>query len=161
MNFKDRLFCHYYCTYQNEKEAAKKANILEKKAFKLLNKPEIQQEIKKIKTQIDNNQLMHLATTALKRLIFCNPNDTLILAIKNDQLSELEIENLNLFQISELKKQKDGSLEIKFFDKLKAINCLIEIANQLNNLNQTNNFLNALNSSSKTQTTIENETKKR
>lgn len=161
MNFKDMLFCRHYCKCQNEEEAAKKANISEKKAVKLLQDPNFQQKIKKIENQNDNNQLRHWAITALQRLIFCSPNDTLTLALKNDQLNESQIENLNLFQIAEFKKQKDGSLEFKFFNKLEAINCLIEIMNNLNNLNQTNNFLNALNSSSKTQTTAENETNNR
>lgn len=151
MTLKEKLFCQFYSTYQIPKEAAIKAGfakaIAEKKANKLLNKPEIKQEIKRLKNEIDNQQLVCWATTVLKRIIFNVPNDAITLALKNEQIAENQIENLNLFPISEFKKFKDGSMEIKFIDKLKAINCLIELANGLQNSNEANNFINALTNS--------------
>lgn len=43
---------------------------------------------------------------------------------------ELDIRTLNkldLFQISELKRPKGGGIEIKFYDRLKALQCLQEM----------------------------------
>lgn len=148
MTLKEKLFCQFYTAYQFPKEAAIKAgyaeNIAEKKANKLLNKNEIQQEIKNLKNNVDNQQLMHWATTVLKRIIFNNPNDAILLALKNEQLNDKQIEHMSLFTISEFKKFKDGSLEIKFIDKLKAIDNLVTIANNLQTSNNANNFLDAL-----------------
>lgn len=150
MTKKEKLFCRFYATYQLPKEAAIKAgyaeNIAEKKANYLLNRPDVQQDIKKRKNEADKQQLEQWAITALRRMLFSN-NDAILLALKSEQLTEKQIENLNLFLISELKKFKDGSLEIKFFDKLKAINILLEIANNLQTSNEANSFLNALTNS--------------
>ena len=162
MTQKEKLFCQYYTAYPIQKEAAIKAgyaeNIAEKKASKLLNKSEIQQEIKKRKSEIDNQQLVHWATTALKRIIFNTPNDAILLALKNEQLSETQIENLSLFQISEFKKFKDGSLEIKFVDKLKAISSIIEIAANVKTSNEANSFLSALTNSTNNENDENNNT---
>ena len=38
-----------------------------------------------------------------------------------ENLSDDEIEKLDLTNISEIKKPKDGAMEIKFFDRLKAL----------------------------------------
>ena len=152
MNLKEKLFCQFYTTYQLPKEAAIKAGysetIAERKAQKLLNKTEIQQEIKKIKNEIDNKQLICWATTVLKRIIFDNPNDAIILALKSEEATEQKIEQMNLFTVSEFKKFKDGSLEIKFINKLKAIKSLVEITHILKNSSEANNFLDALTNSS-------------
>ena len=39
-------------------------------------------------------------------------------------ITEEKIEKLDLFYVSEIKKQKGGGLEIKFFDRLKALDKL-------------------------------------
>ena len=149
---KEKLFCEFYISYQNLTEAAIKAGYkkssAQKKARKLIGKPEIQNEIKKLKKEIDNNQLTHWAIIILKRIMFCSPNDTICLALKQNDLTNQQIEKLNLFQISELKKLKDGTLEIKFIDKIKAIACLMEIANGLKNSDTANNLLSALQTNS-------------
>lgn len=164
MTIKEKLFCKFYFSYQNPQEAAIKAGYskinAQKKAHKLLNKPEIQEELKKLKNELDNNQLTNWAIVILKRIIFCTPNDTINLALTHENLTEQQIEKLNLFQISEIKKLKDGTLEIKFIDKLKAVACLMEIANNFKNSNTANNLLTALTQNSNTTSTnlTENET---
>ena len=42
------------------------------------------------------------------------------LLYKNSPTSE-ELENADLFMVSEIKRPKDGAMEIKFFDRLKAL----------------------------------------
>lgn len=161
MTVKEKLFCKFYLAYQNPTEAAIKAGYAklnaQKKAHKLLTKPEIQNELQKLKKEIDNNQLIHWAIIILKRILFCAPNDTISLALKQDNLDDQQIEKLNLFQISELKKLKDGTLEIKFIDKIKAIACLIDIANNFKNSDTANNLLSALTTSSNCAQTTPNE----
>mgnify|MGYP006932865294 CR=1 FL=1 len=43
---------------------------------------------------------------------------------------EAELGSMDLFMISEIKKPKDGSLEIKFFDRLKALEKLEQISSE-------------------------------
>ena len=54
---------------------------------------------------------------------------------------------MDLFHISEIKRQKDGAIEIKFFDRLKALEKL-EKADLLNN-EEANPFYKALENGTK------------
>ena len=45
----------------------------------------------------------------------------------SDEVSESQIELMDLFNISEIKKKKGGDIEIKFFDRLKALEKLQNI----------------------------------
>lgn len=38
-----------------------------------------------------------------------------------DSPSKAQLENMDLFLVSEIKRPKDGAMEIKFFDRLKAL----------------------------------------
>ena len=133
---------------QNPKEAAIKAgyssSTAEKTAQQLLYRQDINEYLEKIKTDLKKDQILSLAITALKRLIFCRPNDVLILALKSQDLSENQIENLDLFQISEIKKLKDGGFEFKFTDRIKAIECLISLLDKMDDDSGAENFFRAL-----------------
>lgn len=59
--------------------------------------------------------------------------------------------------ISELKKQRDGGFEIKFFDRLKALEKLDEIAKYHQNNHSAIDFCNAINNSAAAIWQTENE----
>ena len=44
-----------------------------------------------------------------------------------DTLTAQEIEKLDLFNVSEIKRPKGGGMEIKFFDRLKALEKLAQL----------------------------------
>ena len=44
-----------------------------------------------------------------------------------DEITEEYIEKLDLFNVSEIKRKKGGDVEIKFFDRLKALERLEEM----------------------------------
>lgn len=88
-------------------------------------KEKIIQEISKI-LKIRAKILKNLALEGYRKLAFGNITDSLKLMF-SDNLSELDFNTLNLWNISEIKKPKDGSLEIKFFDRLKALEKLENI----------------------------------
>ncbi len=46
------------------------------------------------------------------RLLFC------------EDISYRTLKNLDLFSVSEIKRAKGGAMEIKFFDRLKALECM-------------------------------------
>ena len=145
---KEILFCVNYHNCQNAKEAAIKtgypAEKAEKIAQKLLSKKTIIKLIDEYKANFEKEKMLNLALTALKRMIFYRVNDAVELAICHDNFSKQEIAKLDLFQICELKKQKDGGFEFKFVDRLKAIETLLVVLEKTQNKTQINDFLKAL-----------------
>ena len=64
--------------------------------------------------------LPKLAPAGYYRMAFGGVSDALRL-LYTEQPTEEELNEMDLFMISEIKKPKDGMLEIKFFDRLKAL----------------------------------------
>lgn len=150
------MFCkNYYKRSKSSKTAAIKAGYAPSKAEKiaqqLLNKREINSFMQHLQLEDEKKQTFQTAITCLKKLIKSKINDSVILANKLEIISDDEIKNLNLLQISELKKLKDGAIELKFFDKIKAIEMLLYIMEKLEKINgntQMENFLNAIKTTS-------------
>lgn len=142
------MFCRYYNNCLNGKEAAIKAgyknSIAEKIAEKLLEKKEICCFLEELKNNLKKEKILKLIVIALKRIILYRPNDTIKLLKNIETIGEEEIEKLDLFQISELKKLRDGSFEFKFIDRIKAIETLLPILEKMENNLQINSFLKAL-----------------
>ena len=145
---KEILFCRHYCNCLNAKESAIKAGFppfkAEKLAEKLLAKKEISSFLKKIEKQIEKEKIFKLTITALKRMILYRPNDTFKILEKQENISDEEIEKLDLFHISEIKKLKDGGFEFKFIDRIKAIETLLSILDKTKSNTQISSFLKAL-----------------
>lgn len=57
-----------------------------------------------------------------KKLAFGNVNDAVSLIFRSG-LTPAELKKLDLYSVAEIKQTKDG-LEIKFYDRLKALECL-------------------------------------
>ena len=62
----------------------------------------------------------------LKRLAFGSVADCLKLILSNET-ENFDIEKMDFFNIAEIKKPTGGGIEIKFFDRLKALDKLSEI----------------------------------
>ena len=123
---KERLFCTYYSLNRNPREAAVKSGYMfpEKSALRLLKRKEIAEEIARIDKQrraTDNDVALGFA-----RLAFGCVSDAISLAFKED-VTESDIEKMDLFNIAEIKRKKGGDIEIKFFDRLKALEKLTGI----------------------------------
>jgi hypothetical protein len=65
------------------------------------------------------------AERGLRKIAFGKINDAVSLMFR-DKLSPDELKKLNLNNVAELKQTKDG-LEIKFYDRMKALECLREM----------------------------------
>ncbi|MDD5952719.1 MAG: hypothetical protein PUC32_03575 [Oscillospiraceae bacterium] len=61
-----------------------------------------------------------------EQLAFGSVTDAVRLLFAED-LSELPLEKMELFNVSEIKRLKGGGMEIKFADRLKALQCLEEL----------------------------------
>lgn len=95
------------------------------KGIKLLARDDIQNEINRL-VKSKEKLARTLASVGYQRLAFGNTSDAVSLIYSKDP-GEAELGSMDLFMISEIKKPKDGSLEIKFFDRLKALEKLEQI----------------------------------
>ena len=123
---KEKLFCTYYCINRNGRESAVKSGYMfpEKTALKLLRRKDITEEIARIDKQREATQKD--IAIGYQRLAFGCISDAVRLLF-SDEVSPEEIEKMDLFNISEIKRKKGGDIEIKFFDRLRALEKLQDI----------------------------------
>lgn len=126
---KEKLFCSYYSELRNARSAAAKAGygiLTQRNAAKLMNRKDIQKEIEKLdktKALVEQDVI-----AGYRQLAFGSVTDALKLVCSDSEPRGIDIETLDLFNISEIKKPKGGGLEIKFFDRLKALEHLEELS---------------------------------
>lgn len=125
INLKD--FVLHFCFGRNAEEAAEAVGIDRFKAktegLKLLSRKSV---INKIKSEDLNKQPCDGAVIAgLERLAFGRINDAVSLTF-SDEITDEQIHRADLFNVSEIKKVKGGGVEIKFFDRQKALERLWE-----------------------------------
>lgn len=119
---KEFSFCCHFVNTGNIKESAIHAGYIsnpQKSGEKLLANPKICQQINNLYKE-KKDSLTYRAYTGYERLAFGNISD----AIKLLFCSEIDTDALNgmdLFNISEIRRPKDGAMEIKFFDRLRAL----------------------------------------
>ena len=63
----------------------------------------------------------------LRRLAFGEIQDAITLLFESEENILSVLPTLDLFNVSEIKKQKGGGMEIKFFDRIKALEKLREV----------------------------------
>ena len=120
LSSKEKLFCTYYCLNRNGREAAAKSgyHFPEKSAARLLKREDVREQISK--TDSERKSKTDDIIAGYRRLAFGCVTDAVKL-IFNDEITESQLEQLDLFSVSDIKKQKGGAIEIKFFDRLKAL----------------------------------------
>jgi hypothetical protein len=89
------------------------------------------------------------ALAGLKKLAFEPVNDAVRLMCRLETLTDREIAKLSLLAVSEIKRLKDGALEIKFFDRLKAFELLAEYTASAEDASAASSFYGALESAAK------------
>ena len=82
-------------------------------------KTEISAELERL-SRLREKSLANMAAAGYQRLAFGSICDAISLLYKSDPSKE-DLEGMDLFLVSEIKRPKDGSMEIKFFDRLKAL----------------------------------------
>ncbi|MBP9988650.1 MAG: terminase small subunit [Ruminococcus sp.] len=124
---REKLFCLYFSETRNARTAANKAGfgILAKhNAVKLMAREDIKNEIERIdKTKLVSAQEV---ISGYRQLAFGSVADAMKLLFAEDNI---DCEDLDLFNISEIKRPKTGGIEIKFFDRIKALEHLEELSN--------------------------------
>lgn len=128
---REMLFCYYFHQLRNGREAAVRAGYLpaiaENAALKLLQRKDIHRVLKGLDREYEKDRLQNDIISGLKRLAFGSVSDSMKLIFQDEPP---ELEGLDFFSVSEIKRPKDGALEIKFFDRFKALEKLLEISGE-------------------------------
>lgn len=117
---KERLFCECFVSCGDAARAALRAGYRGAHDGEgLLCQERILREIERL-VSLRSRIMAGMAESGYYRLAFGGISDALRL-LYLDEPTEEQLEKMDLFLISEIKKPKDGMLEIKFFDRLKAL----------------------------------------
>lgn len=122
---KESEFCRYYAVCRNHREAAARAgySFPDKSGMKLLSKESVLNEIEAIGEKMKRTAE---AADGFRRLAFGSVADAVKLVLGQEQVTDTE--SLDLFMVSEIKLSKSGGIEIKFFDRIKALEALASIS---------------------------------
>lgn len=119
---RERDFCSRFLNTGKIAESAQGAGFVnnsEQAGFNLLCKEEIAHEIEQLAKQREKS-LANMSSVGYQKLAFGDISDAVSL-LYMDNPSKAELDKMDLFLVSEIKRPKDGSMEIKFFDRLKAL----------------------------------------
>lgn len=125
---KETAFCYHYIKTNDATEAARMSGYIKKPlemAIKLLSNPKISKKIENLYAE-KKITLKHKAISGYERLAFGNISDSIKLLFC-ENISSQDLEKMDLFNIAEIRKPRDGAMEIKFFDRLKALEKLEEM----------------------------------
>lgn len=92
--------------------------------YQLLLRDNIQKEIDMC-LEKHKKDLHRKALTGYERLAFGSIADGVRLLYLQNPTKEM-LDNMDLFSVSEIKRPKDGAMEVKFFDRQKALDKLFE-----------------------------------
>ena len=141
---KEKLFCTYCSVSCNGREAAAKSGYMfpEKAALRLLKRKEIKDYIDELDKQrrADRKDIAQ----GYIRLAFGCVSDAIGLLYSEDP-EKKKLEEMDFFNISEIKRKKGGDIEIKFFDRLKALEKLQQLCDEKDYMTE-NSLCNAISS---------------
>lgn len=126
---KELDFCRWYSKLQNPKEAALKAGyslLPEYRAISLLSKSNIKRKLDELKKENCFDE--KIVSAGLHRLAFGSIADAVKLILSVGDKNPPNPDDLDLFNISEIKFTRDKGMEIKFFDRLKAFEQLSRLS---------------------------------
>lgn len=95
----------------------------------------------------EDTQTLCYVKTGLSRLAFGSINEAAAL-IFSDDITRDDILRADLFNVSEIKRDKNGGVEMKFFDRQKALEKLVELDPELREVSAAQEFLEAVYSGS-------------
>lgn len=119
---KEKAFCKSFIDTGSIVDAEKASGT--KDGSELFGNSEVIQEIERL-SKLQCQGLNVIAKAGLKRLALGSISDAVSL-IYMDKPDREKLRDMDLFMISEIRRQKDGHMEIKFFDRFKALDKLIQ-----------------------------------
>lgn len=141
-----RLFCCYYARLGDIYESAIRSGFPPETALAdgtdIINQGKNQRLINNLMSKSISHK--DVVMTGLHRLAFGRANDAALLVFSEETPSQEQINSLDLFNVSEMKKVKGGGVEIKLFDRQKAMERLYEYASEVDSSAVANNLIEAL-----------------
>lgn len=121
LTVREKNFCIFYAYFGNAAEAAARAGYKqpEKEGIRLLARGEIGKELEKLTGKQQKRQCASVLS-GYERLAFGSVEGAVRLLFAEDPMQELE-NGYSLFNVAEIKRPKENALEIKFFDRMKAL----------------------------------------
>ena len=107
----------------------------------LLTEPEILRLVRKHR-RLRNRLAKNAAREVLRRLVLAPVNDAARLALSEEIPPELD--GMELYGISEIKKVKGGGVEVKLINRLEAIRLMYELESRAGDQKKTDSFFAAL-----------------
>lgn len=126
---KELEFCRWYVRLRNMRESALRSEFTilpEQRALSLLSKKSIRQKIAELEKE--NSADSKLVSAGLQRLAFGSITDAVKLILSTSDNTSPDIDSLDLFNVSEIKFTSGKGMEIKFFDRLKALEKLSDLS---------------------------------
>lgn len=117
-------FCRFYAALGNSREAAARAGYVLPylSGIKLAQRQEIIEETERISEVFRSRKTVK---DGLLRIAFGSVTDAVRLVLSPESFGDTE--NADLYNVSELKINKSGGIEVKFFDRIKALEVLSEL----------------------------------
>lgn len=121
LSLREKRFCELYAASGDPVRAAAAAGYEapEKAGNVLLSRDEINSEIGRLYEKRFRNARQR-AYAGYEKIAFGSVNDAVRLLFENESFSE-NGGSYDLFNVAEIKRPKEGAMEIKFFDRLKAL----------------------------------------
>jgi hypothetical protein len=126
---KELDFCRHYTRLRNPKEAALRSGFTllpEYRGVTLLSRKEIRETITELEKECPATS--NLVSAGLERLAFGSVSDAIRLILSVNDNCSPDIDSLDLFNVSEIKITNGKGMEIKFFDRLKALERLSDLS---------------------------------
>lgn len=124
-----------------------------KEGIKLLESENCRKIISRLKNTLSDYGNV---SAGLKRLAFGNCSDAVYLVFADELPPPDVIQSLDLFNVSEIKRVKGGGVEVKLFDRLKALEKLFELENSFSDRDKANDLIKALSDSAEDGDVIDN-----
>lgn len=127
LSSKEKEFCRLYLSLADSEKAAEKAGFTgdsSKTGNVLLARSDITEEIERL-CALQKKSMSKMAAIGYQRLAFGSIADAVSLLYMESPTPDT-LRKMDLFSVSEIKRPKDGSMEIKFFDRMKALEKLSE-----------------------------------
>lgn len=127
LSSKEKEFCRLYLSLADPASAAEKAGYtgnFAKVGNALISRDDISAEVERL-CALQKKSMSKMAAVGYQRLAFGSIADAVSLLYMDSPTQE-KLREMDLFSVSEIKRPKDGSMEIKFFDRMKALEKLSE-----------------------------------
>ena len=141
-------FCCQYALSDNAEEAAVKAGF--PKSTAMTNAADCLSDNNCRELIADMTNMLSLTSAVkagLRRLAFGECSDAVTLAFADELPPPEIIREMDLFNVSEIKRMNGGGVEIRFFDRLKALEKLYELEMSENGSNTAAGLIEALTTS--------------